>query len=89
MPTLTPGHQEGGRDQEAAQHTVRVAGTAGAEAYPTQQKVLQGFSSEILEVQKLDIVDQYKLRKLESQRLMKIVPCHCSGKQSFTVSCLG
>jgi hypothetical protein len=70
-------------------HPVRVAGTAGAEAYPTQQKILQGFSSEILEVQKLDIVDQYKLRKLESQRLMKTVPCHCSGKQSFTVSCLG
>lgn len=35
-------------------YPVRVARTAGAVAYPTQQKVLQGFSLETLEVQKLE-----------------------------------
>lgn len=68
---------------------VRVAGTAGAEAYPAQQKILQGFSLETLEVQKLKIAGQYQLRKLESQLLMKQCPTTALEKRALLYLALG
>lgn len=94
MPTLTPGHQEGGRDQEAAQHTEPQPPSQGCwncwgRSLPSPAEDPPGILFGDVGSAETENSWPVPVEEAGIPALDEAVSYYCPEKESFTVSCPG